>query len=60
MHAGLGATADENLTAEVVENAEYLLSPRALCDVLRADGHAAGDVTADENVAQAAGLPRGA
>ena len=52
--------ADENLTAEVAENAEYLLSLRALCDVLRADGHAAGDVTADENVAQAAGLPRGA
>jgi hypothetical protein len=30
MHAGLGATADENLTAEVAENAEYLLSLRFL------------------------------
>ena len=30
IHAGLGATADENLTAEVAENAEYLLSLRSL------------------------------
>ena len=30
MHAGLGATADENLTAEVAENAAYLVFLRSL------------------------------